>query len=167
MELQLDYLPKQDILGDPSLVYYDKYFLGLDEIIYNMTASAEQKNIIKFQKRKDSVVSRMLCSPFDISVYLESNNNDDDSNGEMNLLQEQFVTDVCSYYISRWCQWLEVNNAKVGSTNAATVDVNKKKEQCIQKLLFEDTKLHFAQHMGSSFAPKAADLAAAIVGPVL
>jgi hypothetical protein len=37
----------------------------------------------------------------------------------------------------------------------------------LQKLLFEEQKYELAQVMGADFAPKAAELAAAITGPAL
>jgi hypothetical protein len=55
MQLQLDYLSREDLLSDPSLQYYDKFFVGLDEVIYNVTYNAEQSQLIKFQNRKEFI----------------------------------------------------------------------------------------------------------------
>ena len=66
-------------------------------------------------------------------------------------------------HIQRWHRWLG---------QAAEVPVDQRqalydRDERLQRLHFEDQKFRFARVMGASFAPKAAELSAAVMGPAL
>jgi hypothetical protein len=107
----------------------------------------------------------------------------------------KFVKEICTNYISRWCDWIALATATYQeelaasqlTQRAASLDIDKsghtdskivqdiakvdkvvsmyERDQSIQKLLFESQKYELAKIMGVDFSPKAAELAAAIVGP--
>ena len=70
---------------------------------------------------------------------------------------------LCTRYIKRWQTWV---------ANAAELPIDQRKaiyarDQHLQRLHFDDQKFALARVMGADFAPKAAELSAAVMGPAL
>jgi len=65
------------------------------------------------------------------------------------------------------------DDTSIGVRNVAVDGSNDMKaamlqrDRSVQRLLFDEVKFHYARHMGADFAPKAADISASIVGPIL
>jgi hypothetical protein len=146
-KLQLDYVPREDMLA--SLDYFDRYFTGLDEEIYNATHSMAAAGAITFLEPSSSVLSRMLTSAFDLSINIAEDRTD-------------LVRQLCESHINTWCKWM--TEAKE-LTDPAKQQQIRSRDLVIQGLHFDDFKFRMARVMGADFAPKAADIAASLVGP--
>jgi hypothetical protein len=80
-DVSLDYLPREDLLMHVD--YYDKYFAGVEEGIYRLVHPLRQKGgAVQISPISESVLTRMLTSPFAINIRL--NRGDDD---EVDVLQ--------------------------------------------------------------------------------
>jgi len=66
-------------------------------------------------------------------------------------------------HIQRWHWWLSQATEVPVDRRQALYD----RDERLQKLHFEEQKFRFARIMGASFAPKAAELSAAVMGPAL
>lgn len=146
-KLQLDYVPREDILA--SLNYFDRYFTGLDEQIYNATRSVAVQEIITFHEPSDSALSRMLTSAFAVSIDVAED-------------QTDIVRQLCESHMKRWCKWITEANELEDSTKQQQM---RSRDLIIQGLHFDDFRFRMARVMGADFAPKAADVAASLVGP--
>lgn len=149
--LNLDYIPREDILL--SFDYYDRYLQGLDESMYNLTSSAVTSGDLIFQTQKDKhVVSRMVSSAFELSAYIVEN-------------REDLVIQLCESHLNMWNKWMiEATKMEDGAPKQGLL---RERDAHLQRLHFEHYKFDMAAIMGVNFAPIAANIAAAMVGPTL
>jgi hypothetical protein len=155
--ISLDYSPRVELLS--SMDYFDKHFQNVEAAHAKALSGGILEGTVT-KKIPASVLSRMLQSPFAISVDVKPNG-------------APFVRDICIEYVKLWCDWLnKATVALIVSEKAPTIDLENledlkmfERDSSIQKLLFEEQKFELASFLGVDFAPKAAELAAAIVGP--
>ena len=75
-DVSLDYLPREDLLMHVD--YYDKYFSGVEEGIYRLMHPLLQKGgAVQASPISESVLTRMLTSPFAINIRLSRDDNDE------------------------------------------------------------------------------------------
>jgi hypothetical protein len=185
--IYLDYIPRVELLA--SMDYFDKYFENVEASCSAELERGIADGIVTIKGQPGSVLSKMLQSPFALSIDVDKKGGN-------------FVKEICTNYISRWCDWIAIatnvyqeellatqleqavlidieNSVDTDSMKEIKVleqlvvqDVKKSKvvsmyerDQSIQKLLFESQKYELAKIMGVDFSPKAAELSAAIVGP--
>ena len=149
-EITMDYLPRVELLT--SLDYFDKYFSAVEAALYQEIIEGKSKGI-EIQGIPDTVLTRMLSSPFALRISVNTNQPN----------AKELVQGFCTRYVRRWREWVE-----------AATEISTEQQQILcqrdiqlQKLHYEDQKYAFARLMDVNFAPKAAELSAAVMGPAL
>jgi hypothetical protein len=132
--------------------YFDKYFFKVEEALYKETIEATAQGATVMGP-PITALSRMLDSPFALRLEIDASKDGADA----------IVQGLCTRYIRRWQDWV---------TNAAELPIDQRKaiyvrDQQLQRLHFDDQKFALARVMGADFAPKAAELSAAVMGPAL
>lgn len=148
--LFVDYLPRVDLIT--SMDYFDKYFSKVEEALYKEVIEAAVQGAM-VMGRPDTVLSRLLHSPFALGIEIDASKDRADA----------IIQGLCIRYIRRWQDWV---------TNAVELPIDQRKtiyarDQQLQRLHFDDQKFALARVMGAEFAPKAAELSAAVMGPAL
>ena len=149
-ELCFDYLPRVELLS--SLDYFDKYFSTVEAALYHEIIQGISQGI-EVQGTPDTVLTRMLTSPFALRINVNANQPN----------AKELVYGFCSRYVQRWREWVET---------ATDISTEQQQFLCqrdiqLQKLHYEDQKYAYARLMDVNFAPKAAELSAAVMGPSL
>jgi len=164
--LYLDYIPRYDIIATPA--YYDLYFQGIDEEHYRSTRPYISSKAMRKLPVSASVLTRLLTSAFAISVDLQSGKLAADTHSASDRNNpEEIIHQLIEEHINRWCSWLpKASNEELVSALPPTSQ-RTQRDQKIQSLLFDEIKFSLAEHLGPDFAPKAEDISAAMVGPLL
>jgi hypothetical protein len=107
LTLMMDYIPRRELLT--SLAYYDKYFKGLDEVLYrdiyrladfsgSVGESLSPVGQVMVRIPPESVLSRLLQSPFVVNVDVPFS--------EESSSATELVESLCQAHINRWCDWV-------------------------------------------------------------
>ena len=149
--LLADFLPRVDILS--GLDYYDKYFAKIAAPLTR--EGVKVTTVIKDFGHSDSLLLRMLQSPFAYQVAINKKG-DKDAN-----LEE--AKSILKSHIDVWMAfWQSAGKAELSKA----MQVNKNNRDAnLHGLLVDEDKFRLAALFGPDFAPMAASLAQATVGP--
>eukprot|EP01040_Poterioochromonas_malhamensis_P007193 gene7193-7764_t len=141
-ELLLDYPPRQDLLT--NITYFDRYYKGLN---YSRQEIVGWRGHI-YNRR--NIPANLIRSPYCMHYGISSE-------GKDRLLEE------CVEHVDIWCSWL-LNDIK---EKYQRNDEGLQRDLSLQKIWFESVKITYAELLGATFAPKALDIAATVIGPVI
>ncbi|KAJ1426602.1 hypothetical protein B484DRAFT_450626 [Ochromonadaceae sp. CCMP2298] len=189
-QVYLDYTPRLDILQSPH--YYDQYFQGLDEDLYQLTKPLLDSGRASQPPPSASVLSRLLTSPFatmlDIHIPLVVGGVGAAGAAgagvavgagavDAGVEAAKIVKALFEAHVRRWSAWFathategaqEQGAQEQGAQAQGAQDHSmRQRDRNIQSFLYDDFKFSVANKLGPDFAPKAEDVAAAIVGPLM
>jgi hypothetical protein len=116
-------------------------------LLYGSVSAATDAGIISVRPPHPSVLWRMLTSPLALSVRIKPGEAGND-----------FIRKMTAAYIDRWCLW----QSDVESDVSADIS---RREEGLVSLHLDAVKYNYAEILGGEFAPKASEIAVAILGP--
>lgn len=142
--LLLDAIPREDLVT--SIEHFDKYFKGVDAWV----ARAETDPLVNPRGPSPIFLSRILKGPLALDVDVVASPEGKD-----------LVAKLCLEQVDRWCTWI----ASCDERNTSEINTAFSRDASMHKLREEEAKFSLAALFNPDFAPKAAELAAALVGP--
>ncbi len=167
LKLLLDFIPRRDIVQDLS--YYDKY---LKDYVAPQPSSKDGVGCTSAPTDFDmthSIVTRVVHSPFACEITIE------ESKKQLELAYE-----LGRKHFDRWLQWMspeeEVSEEEEKDDEESASNVpgehceeslmaRVRRDSNLHSLLIEEEKFRLARLFGPDFAPDAAPIAEASVGP--
>ena len=115
---------------------------------------------MKHTKPSYSVLSRMLTSPFAISLCMSSS-----SLNKNQKTEELYLLELIENHFTIWKSWYDQNkNINLINNHHSEFIDNTERDQYLFNIWHEEIKYAYAEVLGATFAPKAVDIAAAMMG---
>eukprot|EP00981_Chlorochromonas_danica_P011451 scaffold4011_cov197-Ochromonas_danica.AAC.33 len=161
-KIDLDYTPRVDLIG--CLDYYDKFYQELDvernaweHLPETMMGGGAEKLPIHRLVSSPAEFRRSL--PDDVNASHSSHHTEQNGSKNLEQLATNHVSAAPFLLPNKWLRWL--------ASGKTSIPIDSSRDSRLQEVVFEDLKLTFADMLGPLFAPKAEDIAAALMGPRL
>jgi len=141
--LSLDYPPRYDLIN-ANMTYFDTYFKGLDGWI----CEAERLPTVCYHAPSEVFMSRIVRGPYSLNIDVQPEAYDT-------------VQQLCLEQVDRWCNWIHSSQ----TVDETEVKILYERDNSFHTLRLEEEKFILAKLFNPDFAPKASEIAAAVMGP--
>lgn len=129
-----------------------EYFQKLDKAVH-------QHRLVR-SPTSDSVLFRMLVSPFALCLSTSSNSSSISND------QCTYLVELLNAHLGFWRSWYDKHStAEPTKLDAKTSEIIEQRDQSLLDIWREELKYEYAAILGGEFAPKAEVVADAMMGP--
>jgi|MDTB01.2.fsa_nt_gb hypothetical protein len=158
LKVLLDYVPRKDMIQDLS--YFDKYFKDYKGPELDSMDCVDCTSAPNDFETTHSLITRVVRSPFAHEITIHGSN------------QERVAYELGCKHFDQWLRWTALpdeesggkrKGVQVGSEETLMARIHR--DNALHGLLVEEEKFRLARLFGADFAPDAAPIAEACVGP--